>query len=310
MGYINKLNDEFIEKAESIDFVNEILLASEMGSRSMNLHHIDSDHDIKVVFKQKNEDYVLIGRHKSAIEQQEIIENWDISGWNIDRFAELSKKSNPTLVEFVQSPVVYCNDKNVYSAYLDLKQHILSNPNLIGLYKTYISQAKDNYRKYIRKDYQVNKKQIYKSKYSERLNSDDSIYIQDDKLYLGDDEIYIDKALDSGLIRETETERTVKRNLFIIRSICCAKWIRLYESLPPIDFVKLVNKQDFLEDKAENKVREVIELKKSDNNKLFGDPFKKIIKNEIEKEIKNSKYNSGQFEVKDINRYISKIYKN
>lgn len=310
MSYINKLNNEFIEKAESIDFVDEILLASEVGSRSMNLDHENSDYDIKVVFKQKDEDYVLIGRHRSSIEQQELIKDWEIEGWNIDKFAELSKKSNPSLIEFLQSPIVYCKNESVHSTYLDLKKYILSDPNLIGLYKTYISQAKHNYRQYIKKDYEIKKKRIFESKYSEQLNSNNNIYIDDEKLILGDKEIYIDEALENSLVRETETERTVKRNLFIIRAICCAKWIRLYKTLPPIDFVKLVNKQEFLDNKEENKIREIIELKKKDNNKLFGNPLEKVIKQEIETDIENSTYDSGQFEIKDINNYISEIYKN
>lgn len=307
MSYINDLDEDFIRKSESIDGVDDILIAKTTGSRAMGLNHEDSDYDITVIFKQKPEDYILLDRHISSIKDN-IRNGWEIDGWNLDKFAELCKKSNPTLIEFLLCPTVYCKNKKIYDSFQDIREFVLNDPNLIGLYKTYISQAESNYSQYIQSDYQIVKSQIANSEYKKHLKNKSEIKINRESLVIKDKEIKLDEALDKGLVRKTETERTVKRNLFIMRSICCAMWVRIREEIPPINFDELVEKQEFLDQETEKNLRYIAEMKRRDMNYLIGDMFGDIIEKELNREIDHKYYNSGQFEKKQINQFISSFF--
>lgn len=304
MSYINNLDRDFIEKSKSIEGVDDILIAKLTGSRAMDLNHSESDYDITVIFRQNPKDYILLDRHISSI-KDEIYDGWEIEGWNLDKFAELTKKSNPTLIEFLLCPTVYCKDEKTYRHFQELKEFTLNDPNLIGLYKTYISQAESNYKQYIQSSYRIIKSEISNSEYREYLSDKSSIRIEEELFKIGDKKIDLKSAIERGFVRQTETERTVKRNLFIIRSICCAMWVRIREEVPPIKFEKLIEEQTFLDKETEKDINYIIKLKKKDMNHKTGDMFEKTVKEEINKNIDQNYYNSGQFAKEEINKFIS-----
>lgn len=97
-----------LERKEEI----EILLACETGSRAWGFPSPDSDFDVRVVYKHKKSWYLGLTEEKDTIEY--FLENneIDISGWDLRKSLRLLWKSNPPLLERIQSPIVYKVDQD------------------------------------------------------------------------------------------------------------------------------------------------------------------------------------------------------
>ena len=101
---INKLNE--IEKKERV----KIIYAIESGSRAWGFESIDSDYDVRFIYVRKKEDYLCLDEKSDVIELP-IDEVFDISGWDIKKALKLLYKSNPSLLEWFASPIVYKETK-------------------------------------------------------------------------------------------------------------------------------------------------------------------------------------------------------
>lgn len=92
-----------IEKIENI----RILLAVESGSRAWGFASPDSDFDVRFIYKRPKEKYLQLNKQRDVIELP-VDDTWDINGWDLDKTLRLLYKSNPTLYEWINSPVCYC----------------------------------------------------------------------------------------------------------------------------------------------------------------------------------------------------------
>ena len=92
-----------IEKTENI----RILLAVESGSRAWGFASPDSDFDVRFIYKRPKEKYLQLNKQRDVIELP-VDDTWDINGWDLDKTLRLLYKSNPTLYEWINSPVCYC----------------------------------------------------------------------------------------------------------------------------------------------------------------------------------------------------------
>ena len=88
------------------DFDVTVLWAIESGSRAWGFESPDSDFDVRFVYKHKQDFYLSLNDHRDVIELP-IDDTWDVSGWDLDKTLKLLYKSNPTLFEWLQSPIVY-----------------------------------------------------------------------------------------------------------------------------------------------------------------------------------------------------------
>lgn len=86
-----------------------ILLAAESGSRAWGFASPDSDYDVRVVYVRPTAHYLRIDEGKDTFEW---IENqwFDVGGWDIRKSLRLLRKSNAVLLEWLHSPMVYCQD--------------------------------------------------------------------------------------------------------------------------------------------------------------------------------------------------------
>ena len=92
-----------IEKERDI----EILLACETGSRAWGFPSPDSDYDVRIIYKHKKNWYLSLNEEKDSIELMLDNNEIDISGWDLRKSLKLLWKSNPPLLERIQSPIVY-----------------------------------------------------------------------------------------------------------------------------------------------------------------------------------------------------------
>lgn len=91
-----------IEKENNI----KILYAIEPGSRGWGFASKDSDYDVRFIYTHPTDWYLSIEDKKDFIEVP-INDLLDINGWDIRKALLQFKKSNPTLMEWLSSPIVY-----------------------------------------------------------------------------------------------------------------------------------------------------------------------------------------------------------
>lgn len=94
---------EEIEKNKNI----EILLACETGSRAWGFPSPDSDYDVRIIYKHHKNWYLSLKEEKDSITYFFENNDIDISGWDLRKSLRLLSKSNPPLLERIQSPIIY-----------------------------------------------------------------------------------------------------------------------------------------------------------------------------------------------------------
>ena len=124
-----------LEKEKGI----EILLACETGSRAWGFPSPDSDFDVRVIYKHDKDWYLSLTEEKDTIEY--FLENneIDISGWDLRKSLRLLWKSNPPLLERIQSPIIYKADKEFMTGINPVAQKTYSR---IATIHHYLSMAK------------------------------------------------------------------------------------------------------------------------------------------------------------------------
>ena len=141
-----------IEQKENV----KILHCVESGSRAWGFASPDSDFDVRFIYVRPKEFYLRLDQTRDVIEWQ-LDDVLDINGWDLKKALTLLYKSNPTLFEWNNSPIVYkttpewAEISSMISNYFQQKS---------GLYH-YLSTAKSNYREYLHGDYVRLKKYFY-----------------------------------------------------------------------------------------------------------------------------------------------------
>ncbi|MGM0125567.1 hypothetical protein IGI37_002966 [Enterococcus sp. AZ194] len=141
-----------IEKREKV----KIILAVESGSRAWGFESKDSDYDVRFLYVREKEYYLKLNKQRDVIEWQ-LDEVLDINGWDIEKALRLLYKSNPTLFEWFQSPIVYQKTAEA-DAMQPLLQKYFSPKKLLF---HYWHMANSNYREYLKGDYVKAKKYFY-----------------------------------------------------------------------------------------------------------------------------------------------------
>jgi predicted nucleotidyltransferase len=85
----------------------KILHASETGSRGWGFPSPDSDYDVRLIYVHTEDWYVSLTESKDSLELMLDDRNLDIAGWDLRKALRLMTKSNASLFERMQSPIVY-----------------------------------------------------------------------------------------------------------------------------------------------------------------------------------------------------------
>lgn len=95
-----------VERDEGV----RILFAVESGSRAWGFPSPDSDYDVRFVYAREPDWYLAIEPRRDVIELP-IDGALDINGWDLKKALSLLLKSNPVLLEWLRSPIVYRADE-------------------------------------------------------------------------------------------------------------------------------------------------------------------------------------------------------
>ncbi len=136
----------------------EILLACETGSRAWGFPSPDSDFDIRIIYKHHKEWYLSLIEEKDTIEY--FLENneLDISGWDLRKCLRLLWKSNPPLIERIQSPIIYKVNTDFLNGINRVAQKTYSR---ISTIHHYLSMGKKAYEEVVSEDEYKLKKLFY-----------------------------------------------------------------------------------------------------------------------------------------------------
>ena len=83
-----------------------VLYAVESGSRAWGFASPDSDYDVRFIYVRPRDEYLRLD-HTDDVIEYEINDIMDIVGWDIAKALKLFHKSNPSLLEWLGSPILY-----------------------------------------------------------------------------------------------------------------------------------------------------------------------------------------------------------
>ncbi|MES2708716.1 MAG: nucleotidyltransferase domain-containing protein [Verrucomicrobiota bacterium] len=130
-----------IERTEDV----RVLYACESGSRAWGFASTDSDFDVRFLYVHRRDWYLSIDERRDVIERP-ISEDLDISGWDLRKALGLLRKSNPPLLEWLKSPIVYRRDPVFMAEFSALAADWFSPSRCFA---HYLHMAAGNWRKYL-----------------------------------------------------------------------------------------------------------------------------------------------------------------
>lgn len=134
-----------------------VLYACESGSRGWGFASPDSDYDVRFIYAHPLPWYLQVSPQRDVIELP-IFDLLDINGWELRKALGLLKNGNATLVEWLDSPVVYRADAPFLDA-IRVAARQTHRPE--RSFHHYIHMARRNYREYLRGDRVRLKKYLY-----------------------------------------------------------------------------------------------------------------------------------------------------
>jgi predicted nucleotidyltransferase len=136
-----------------------ILLAVESGSRAWGFPSPDSDFDVRFVYCRPQDWYFSVDlEEKRDVLEYAISDDIDLNGWDVRKALRLLARSNPTIVEWLQSPIQYLARGRFREAALELLARVYAPASGIHHYR---SMAKTNYRGYLKAELVPLKKYFY-----------------------------------------------------------------------------------------------------------------------------------------------------
>ena len=164
----NNTEDIIRRKCVEIEQENDIniLFCVEGGSRAWKIDSKDSDYDIRFVYTRPLEEYLKINRRKEVIDNHYDKKGdkvqaegcyLDFVGFDIQKFARMLISSNPQVIEWLISDILYYGNKNRL-----FERFALTQFKPISLYYHYKSMCRNNYLKYLKsKNLVTYKKYLY-----------------------------------------------------------------------------------------------------------------------------------------------------
>ena len=98
-----------------------VLYACESGSRAWGFPSTDSDYDVRIVYVHPRDWYLSIDRERRTDTiDPPIDDEIDLHGWDLRKALGLFRTANPTLLDWLQSPIVYREAERVMARWRTL----------------------------------------------------------------------------------------------------------------------------------------------------------------------------------------------
>ena len=136
-----------------------IVFACESGSRAWGFPSADSDYDVRFIYVQQPDWYLSIDvEQRRDVIEVPINDQLDINGWDVRKALHLFRRSNPPLLEWLGSPIIYLERYSVAQQLRELAPQCYS-PRACMYH--YLHMAQGNFRDYLRAEQVRVKKYFY-----------------------------------------------------------------------------------------------------------------------------------------------------
>ncbi|MCM3292722.1 nucleotidyltransferase domain-containing protein [Paenibacillus sp. MER 180] len=156
---MENIRQQIIDALRNIETEEQvrIVYACESGSRAWGFPSRDSDYDVRFIYVRPMDSYLSLFEKRDVIERP-ISNMLDINGWDMKKALSLFRKSNPPLLEWLQSPIVYAEESDVVEQIRVLSSYTFS-PRACMYH--YLHMATGNYREYLQRESVKIKKYFY-----------------------------------------------------------------------------------------------------------------------------------------------------
>lgn len=122
------MKKKIIEKLKQLETEQgiRILFACESGSRAWGYSHENSDYDVRFIYLYPPIRYLTIDPQKDFIEFP-VSEKLDITGWELQKCLRLYRKSNPGILEWINSSLIYSEPYSTAGKLRDYTKELLSS---------------------------------------------------------------------------------------------------------------------------------------------------------------------------------------
>lgn len=136
-----------------------IFYACESGSRAWGFASSDSDYDVRFLYLHSRDWYLSVRLEKKRdVIELPIDDSLDVNGWDLRKALQLFQKSNPPLLEWLGSPIVYRESHGVAGDMRALGARAYSP---VACHYHYWKMAKGNFRDYLQGETVSLKKYLY-----------------------------------------------------------------------------------------------------------------------------------------------------
>ncbi len=137
----------------------QVVLACESGSRAWGFESKDSDYDVRFVYVRSPDWYLSIDlEEKRDVIERPIEDSLDINGWDLRKALRLLRRSNPPLLEWLGSPIIYRDNGIASEPMRDLARRYQSS---VACAYHYLHMARGNFREYLQSREVWRKKYLY-----------------------------------------------------------------------------------------------------------------------------------------------------
>ena len=134
-----------------------VLFACESGSRGWGFASPDSDYDVRFLYVHRLPWYLTVAPGRDVIERP-ISDVLDVGGWELRKALDLLRASNPVLLEWLRSPIVYRQHDAAMTRLSALAREQFSP---VRAWHHYVAMAKKNFREHLQGEQVRTKKYLY-----------------------------------------------------------------------------------------------------------------------------------------------------
>lgn len=153
------MKEKIVENLQRIETQDNVVIfyACESGSRAWGFPSKDSDFDVRFLYVRPVDWYLSIVEKRDVIERP-LTDQLDINGWDLKKALGLFRKSNPPLLEWLDSPIIYQEKFSVAAQMRELAKTYYS-PSACVYH--YLHMAQGNVREYLKGERVWVKKYFY-----------------------------------------------------------------------------------------------------------------------------------------------------
>jgi len=136
-----------------------VLYACESGSRAWGFASKDSDFDVRFLYVHPPRWYLSVDlEEKRDVVERPIEGELDVNGWDLRKALRLFRRSNPPLLEWLGSPIVY---REPFSTTERMRKLALRYYSPTACAYHYLHMARGNFREFLRGEQVRRKKYLY-----------------------------------------------------------------------------------------------------------------------------------------------------